>query len=321
MNEISPDLLKRYAEGNCSAQERAAVEEWLDDGDELLPVEGETTSGERVKLEILEGIADQAEQRNAKRRLLRFSIYGLAAACVLILYGILHFNSNRLNQFEGSAQQAVAWKNIDIPAGKRATLTLPEGTVVQLSGRTSFSYPVRFGAGTREVKLLSGQVFFSVHHDPAKPFIVHSNGTEVRVLGTKFDMNNKVNSNDLRVTLAEGRIGFKSKGQQELILKPGQQLLFNKLRQATRISEIDIDYVTGWTTGVLWFKGTPMTEVLQRLEVYYGVTFKQNGHLDLHAPLTGKFMQQPLSRVLTLIENSSDLKFKQEGKEIIVYTK
>src|SRR5690606_41841419 len=64
---------------------------------------------------------------------------------------------------------------------------LPGSTEVWLNTDTKIGFFRPFEHGeTREVTLLEGEAFFSVSPDKTKPFIVHAQGIETRVLGTSF---------------------------------------------------------------------------------------------------------------------------------------
>eukprot|EP01133_Synstelium_polycarpum_P011763 gene11763-13723_t len=237
------------------------------------------------------------------------------AASLLLITGIFLFKLNPLSQPTKAPETLQTYQ---VPKGKLITLNLNDGSSVQLAGGSTFLYPSSFSGNTRAVTLLSGEAFFKVTHNRKKPFIVHSSGMEIKVLGTQFNVLNSSGSKLLAVTLTEGSISFKGKNQPSKLLKPGQQLTFNKQSGSLeKIEEVDPDYISSWTKGVLWFKSTPLTEVLQKLEIYYGVHFKIEGNPDLNIPLTGKFRQQPLSRILNLMENTTELR-QQSGSRLSI---
>ena len=60
---------------------------------------------------------------------------------------------------------------LEVPAGQRMSVTLSDGTQVQLNGNSRIEYPVIFSRKQRNVKL-SGEAFFEVKHDERHPFIV-----------------------------------------------------------------------------------------------------------------------------------------------------
>lgn len=318
MSDIHPDLLKRYAQGNCTEAEQLKVEYWLEHGDLDATEEPVSFSGpathSTIKAELWEELI-QKSGRNQQRKLRKKWIFGLSIAATMLLVGSMIFSKGDHGK-DGQTQLALL--QYTAPKGKVVKLTLSDGSIVTLSGGSSLQYPRQFPQDIRTVELLGGKAFFAIHHQPERPFIVKSSGTQIRVLGTRFNVDLS-QVPEIKVTLSQGSIAFKGKKQQHR-LSPGEQLNYDQVKgEITSVATIDTNLVAGWTSGTLWFRQTPISEVLSQLETHYGVRFKHTGASDLTLPLSGKFKRQPLSRILHLIENSSDLKFEpQRGDSIIV---
>src|SRR5437879_5543547 len=73
--------------------------------------------------------------------------------------------------------------------GEQRSIALPDGSLFQLNARSSVR--VRFTSHERALELLEGQALFRVAKDPARPFIVASDGARVRAVGTQFDVYRK----------------------------------------------------------------------------------------------------------------------------------
>jgi len=86
--------------------------------------------------------------------------------------------------------------------GEQRTVRLLDGSTIELNALSSIR--VRLSKNTREVDLREGQALFRVAKDPARPFLVHSDGTTVRAVGTQFDVYRK--STATVVTVLEGRV-------------------------------------------------------------------------------------------------------------------
>ncbi|SEN09020.1 FecR family protein [bacterium A37T11] len=312
MNRIHPDLLRRYALGECTEKERLQVEAWLETGDEFQ--EEYTKPDPLLKAEIWSGIVQKA---NRPHRMTgkRNWFYGLAAACALVIaFSILFLPINPTVHIGITAVRYVA------PKGKMVKLILPDGTSIQLAGGSVLEYPRTFNADERKVHLITGEVFFSINQQAGRPFVLHAAGAQIRVLGTRFNVN-YTDTKTLEVTLTQGSISFAARQQKtETLLKPGQRLRYHRIKASvTSIEQVDTNEVTSWITGTLYFKQTHMREALSQLENRYKVRFKILGKPDLDVPLTGKFSAQPISKILNLIENSTKIRFKQtNAREIIV---
>jgi transmembrane sensor len=86
--------------------------------------------------------------------------------------------------------------------GQRSTVTLRDGSSVELNSRTRVK--VDFNETRRSVELVDGQALFHVAKNPHRPFIVRAGNREIVAIGTAFDV--RVDATYLRVTLIEGKV-------------------------------------------------------------------------------------------------------------------
>ena len=82
-------------------------------------------------------------------------------------------------------------------------LTLPDGTKVWLNKNSIFRYPKEFDENNREVHL-EGEGYFEVKKNSSKPFVVHSESMQVRVLGTIFNLKTDQANRSAIATLVQG---------------------------------------------------------------------------------------------------------------------
>jgi transmembrane sensor len=86
------------------------------------------------------------------------------------------------------------------PAPERRILD--DGSVVELNRDAKIE--VVFTAGERRVKLLSGEAYFTVAKNPARPFIVEASGVAVRAIGTAFSV--ALGHTDVAVLVTQGSV-------------------------------------------------------------------------------------------------------------------
>lgn len=86
--------------------------------------------------------------------------------------------------------------------GEQRSLALADGSTIELNVRTKIR--VRLTADRRTVDLLEGQALFHVAKDKTRPFIVQSDDTKVRAIGTEFDVYRR--RTGITVTVIEGRV-------------------------------------------------------------------------------------------------------------------
>lgn len=319
--KITPELLARYARGLCSEEEKKVVLAWLADDNATIPSNAEAENMPAIEEELWQALSRKQETAVTGSKQIRNWIFQAAAACVatLLVFGGLHYLNKQqqlqLSQTSTPSEEVV----FTAPDGKSSKIELPDHSTVTLAPGSVVRYPARYTQPLRTFALESGEGFFEITHNPSMPFVVSTSATKIEVLGTKFNIRNKKGASKLQVTLTEGSIRFAGAKTGPVILRPGQQLEYNKKKAVTEsLTAVDIRYVTAWANDLLWFKETPFGEVIDRIAAHYNVEFKIQGNLDMHFPLNGKFENKSLSYTLRLLENSTGYRFSQQGQIITI---
>jgi len=166
--------------------------------------------------------------------------------------------------------------------GKPMDVRLPDGSLVTLNTGATLRYPHVFRKQKREVKL-SGEAFFDVSSNPGKPFIVKTENTFIRVLGTSFNVRALKNEASVVVTVEEGRVEFGSVLEPEksgVEIAAGETGILEKGKSPSIASTRDNNYLA-WKTGILTFHKAPVTEVIHAVEKYFFVRIQsENRFLD-----------------------------------------
>jgi transmembrane sensor len=151
--------------------------------------------------------------------------------------------------------------------GQKSIVDLPDGTRVTLDADSALD--VAFVAGTRQVRLLGGQAFFDVAHDPAHPFAVEASSRLVTALGTQFDV--RLTPGAMRVVLAEGSVSVGSApggpATSPVRLTPGQAFAAQDGAKGV-VTSTDVDQALAWKQGVVEFKDRPLSEAVGQLNRY-----------------------------------------------------
>lgn len=209
----------------------------------------------------------------------------------------------------------VDYNTIETPKGGQFQVILPDGTKVWLNAVSSLRYPTRFGGAQRKV-VLNGEGYFEVTKNKNQPFVVATAAQEVEVLGTQFNLNTYADESVVKTTLIEGSVkvkiadGFK-------ILKPGEQsVLYGK--QLT-VNSVDTDVPTAWKNGQFMFNDENIESIMRQISRWYNVDVEYRGK-----PSDSKLFWGTISRfenvaeVLDILELTKAVKFKIEGRRIIV---
>ena len=178
------------------------------------------------------------------------------------------------------------------PIGGHKIVTLLDGSQIELNTNTVIEIGV--GEKQRTVKLVQGEAFFQVHHDPQHIFTVTAAGHRVTDLGTKFVI--RAHDRNLQVTLLEGSASLEPDGAgrgEPLILKPGdvavatgRSVTLERKAPARLIEDI------AWRKGLLIFDNTSLADAAQEFNRYNaekivianlgGKQFKLNGAIRIN---------------------------------------
>ena len=137
---------------------------------------------------------------------------------------------------------------------------------------SELSFPVEFDSHERIVEL-SGEAFFDVAKDGGRKFKVRTNGSEVTVLGTQFNVSAYADNNSETVSLVDGSVET-SNGRQTIVLIPGQQAIIRQGAESVDVAKFNPDEVLGWRSGFFIFEDKPLEMVLEALERWYDLTFE-----------------------------------------------
>lgn len=217
----------------------------------------------------------------------------------------------------GSKADDNSFNTLSTPTGGQYNIVLADGTKVYLNAVSSIKYPTQFNGNQRIVEL-EGEAYFEVAKDKSKPFIVKSDKQSIEVLGTHFNVHAYDNESIVKTTLLEGSVAVSSKNQ-KAILKPGQQSNVSDNTTKITVKDVDTEAAIAWKNGRFKFDDADLKSVMKQLERWYGIKVEYRGDVSDVRFNGGTFRNKNLSEVLKVLE-LSNIKFKVEGKTIIVYS-
>ncbi len=154
--------------------------------------------------------------------------------------------------------------------GQIVSMGLPDGTSVQLNSGATMYYPAMFKGKEREVRL-EGEAFFEVAHDSKKPFIVKTFASDIKVLGTKFNVNADRNAGEFSVTLAEGSVQVSSLADpgRIIVMKPDEKVYMADGKLMVKRTKVKDEI--RWKDGIIDIDGLDFEELIDKLEMAFGV--------------------------------------------------
>lgn len=158
-----------------------------------------------------------AHEKTAKIRWFDRYARPLMVACSIMLVAVVaYFLFPRETEIEYHAQ-----KDDD-------QIELPDNTTVSLVDGATITYPSTFDQKKQRVVKLDGVAIFDVTHNPDMPFIVVTNNSGIRVLGTVFRVDG-TQENSTEVKNIEGLIRFYDRKNESFYkdVQPGESFVFD----------------------------------------------------------------------------------------------
>jgi transmembrane sensor len=194
---------------------------------------------------------------------------------------------------------------------------LPDHSFIWLNANSELIYPKRFEGNERRVQL-QGEGYFEITKNKEKPFVIDTEDTETKVLGTSFNIRAMENEPEVEVTVATGKVLFSSDEQKAVTLLPGERAVFNKTNGKILKEEKIKDNFLAWKTGVLKFENAPVTQIIHDLERFYKMDFICKNPEINNCKITTTFQNQTLEEVMQELQILLDIKFVKEKSSIVI---
>jgi transmembrane sensor len=222
-------------------------------------------------------------------------------------------------QYEGSYPKEkvtpeIAYNTLSTPKGGEYHLILSDGTEVWLNASSTITYPVAFAGSERRVTT-TGEVYFEVAHNPAKPFKVSTRGQTVEVLGTHFNIDAYSDEEGIKTTLLEGSVKIAA-GSEVKVIKPGEQA--TSIDHDLFVGNADVEESIAWKNGYFKFNDETIGDVMRKISKWYDIDVVYGNGVSKEG-FTGAISRyKNISQVLKMIAQTGAVKFKVEGRRVTV---
>lgn len=218
----------------------------------------------------------------------------------------------------GGQPAKVEYNTIVVPRKGEYQLMLADGTKVYLNSESELRFPTIFTNGERRV-YLKGEGYFEVATDTARPFVVEADEIDVRVLGTRFNVNAYTPGDVIRTTLVSGKVRVSDRDSgSTAVLEPGQQAEWQEGRLSTR--DVDASAVTAWIDGKFYFEeGATLEEITEQLRRWYDIDFFFASENVKHFVFAGMIKKEySANEIFSIIEKTTRVKFAVNGRVVSV---
>lgn len=249
---------------------------------------------------------------NYKQRWIQVFKIAASISLIFIAYFLLR-TKPATKQFDQVSFHQIEKKNIP---GQKSKIHLSDGTMVWLNAESTLSYTKPFKEDLREVEL-DGEAYFEVARDVNRPFIVTIQETQVRVLGTSFNIAS-FNKDDKRIiALSEGKIQI-TLGNVSQVLNQGWIAEIDKKSGQLESYEGNVMDKIAWTKDILLFKNASYDEIFEQLQRWYGVNIKIVGKPDGSMKFTGSFHNEYLKNVLENLIIENQMTYEIDGENVFI---
>jgi ferric-dicitrate binding protein FerR (iron transport regulator) len=316
------ELLISHLKQENNAEEESALAQWRGDADENEAFYGDIVSlWEEIRREAAAYEPDkeyywkQLESRMNKmgKRRLSVSLHkirvAVAAASVLLILSIAvsyRFGKTRF-QPETSVQTCKA-------VNGKTQIILPDGSLVWLNLGSVLTYETSF-LRKREITL-DGEALFDVREDREHPFTVQANEVQVKVLGTRFNVQAYAADADLRVALLKGKVSL-SAGEQALDLNPGEIASFNRETRLLSSAKDDVSFESCWASNACSFEAKPLGYICKYLERWYNVEIRLDPAIAESQVYTFSITDEPLEMVLQIMSRINPIRYSFDEERTV----
>ncbi|KRA08368.1 FecR family protein [Pseudomonas sp. Root569] len=170
-------------------------------------------------------------------------------------------------------------------------LNLPDGSTLYVNANTRIR--VDFNAHQRILHLDKGQLYIEVAADKERPLYVQAGESNVRVVGTGFDV--RRGQQQLVVSVAHGQVAFETDGKSPLtLLGTRQRAAYNYAKGTLQQQTLSAEEVADWRSGHLSFRNRELAGLIDELSLYRPqqplqvnkavAQLKVSGNLDVNDP-------------------------------------
>lgn len=295
-------LLAKYYQGESTLEEDKSIEEYLTSDT------SSDNASEKAQFRFYQEQAKLVPRSDFKIRLEKpksnivafFTPFRIAAVLVIMMsisYYLFFSSSNsfieeRTNQTETRA------------------FMLTDGTKIWLGRGSRVRFQKKFNSINREL-FLEGEAYFEVAENKKRPFVVSTNYSVSKVVGTSFNLRSYPNEANEELTVFAGQVDFGLNQEpifsgMKATLDHNSKLMVKEPNQGKNI--------LAWKNKELRFENTLLRNAFLDIERYFGIKIKFEGQNLEKCHFTGTFQNPEVNSVLEAIAYSVNLKYERENE-------
>ena len=360
--EINSELITKYISGNAGFEEKKTVEDWIlsspmnrREFERLQTIwyasglaEEATASEAESAWDTIERIIDESPNKgtnvleiNRRRRKLYIIPVLKYAATIILTLGITWLFFSIKHRADINTTAVIMYQEVTAPLGSRSKVKLSDGSEVWLNSGSSLKYSTTFNKTDRQVSLV-GEGYFKVAHNSKKPFIVKTNGLDIKVLGTEFNVKAYPGEKTVQTTVVRGLVRLiptqkAAATVKETLLNTNNKAIYtlgsedmemmnnpvkNEPKQIPQIEvkqDANPEVEVSWKDGRLILEGEPLEGLVTKLERRYDVKITIYDEDLKLIKYNGTILDESLEQVLNAIKITSGIDYSIKHKDVGLY--
>ncbi|WP_295216209.1 FecR domain-containing protein [uncultured Brevundimonas sp.] len=143
--------------------------------------------------------------------------------------------------------------------GETRTVTLDDGSRLQINGGSTLS--VKMERGRRLVHMDQAEATFDVAHDAGRPFLIDVGESQVRVVGTAFNIRRSADDTQVAVLRGVVEVSDLKQPARRVRLTVGQSVQRDDADDRMTVAPVDVRTAAAWTQGRRAYDDRPLREI------------------------------------------------------------
>ncbi|WP_207426984.1 FecR family protein [Pedobacter sp. SYSU D00535] len=327
MEQIIPkELIEKYLQGKCSPEEEQKLQSWYnsfeDEPDPMaqLSEEAQNLLKERMLIAIKERVVNGSDFESVIIKKLMAYAASIAAILLLVLTMVKYAGMPvKLPAKQASQSLLRIVSNHSVKIKKHV---LPDGTTIWLQPASSISYNKQFRGRLREISM-KGDAFFDVTRNPERPFVVHTEDIEVKVLGTSFNVKSREGSASSEVSVLTGKVAVArfdevSQRRESVVLVPAEKAVYTAEAKVIKKEKLEDRSLDMWKKSSLTFDNVPVSRVLNTISERFNISLEVVDPTIRSYSLRADFTDVNLPSILDILGKSLGLTYEVKGDKILL---
>lgn len=318
MQDITPELLKKYFEGKCTLEEKLQVEKWLHSTKEDVSADEvfKEINKKSLKADIWKEVKPRSTVTTTKR--LWLSPLRIAASVLItfVIVYVVYYIQSAVNHSHATSE--TAYRTIKALRGEKKHFALEDGTVIYLNSDSELRIPTHFSDTSREVNL-SGEAYLKVNREPSRPFTVVTTNGKICVLGTTFNVRAYADEAMTTVVVSEGSVRFSTIRGDSVILSGNELGSYSSVNGAMYHRKTSALVHTVWKDNRLVFNNQSLEEIAPTLERWFNVQVEINSKMQRTNRFTGSYENVTLSNLVKDMSQVMQFNYDLNQYKLTIY--